>query len=274
MFYQPIILTKGLYSADVRHLTQYPLHWHSDLEILFCKKGSFGVRIDATEYHVNPGQTLLVGSSQPHEYFDCSEDNVITILRVGSVYFGSALFMEIANKQFATAVIDNNAEISSVFARISDLCRAKENLENKLEMQGCIYTLVSLLLKHLPPAAGVSSKQNKRLHYVLNIQKTLDYVSTNFDKDIPVEKAARIAGYEKNAFSRIFKQATDTSFHQYLNNYRIKKACVLLLENADTVSKIAETVGLPELKTFCRVFKQITGVTPSEYRKQQTAKKA
>ncbi len=273
MFYQPIILTKGLYSADIRNLEQYPLHWHSDLEILFCHKGSFGVRIDTTEYLVNPGQTLLVGSSQPHEYFNCSKDNVITLLRVGSVYFGSALFMEIAKKQFATPVIENNIEIKNVFTHISDLCRTEETLESKLEMQACIYSLVSLLLRHLPPAASVSARQNKRLHYVLNIQKTLDYVSTNFDKDIPVEKAAQIAGYEKNAFSRLFKQATDTSFHQYLNNYRIKKACILLLDNGGTISKIAEMVGFPELKTFCRVFKQITGVTPSEYRKTQIIKK-
>ncbi|MBQ7033730.1 MAG: helix-turn-helix transcriptional regulator [Clostridia bacterium] len=269
MFYQPIVLSKGLYSVDTRHLACYELHWHSDLEIIYCQKGTFDVRIDGTDYHVTPGQTLFVGSAQPHEYYDCAEDNQITLLRVGSVFFGSALFMEIAKKQFGTAVIENNAEILNVFTRITELCNKKESLENKLEMQGCIYSLVSLLLKHLPRVSYRSAGQSKRITYILNIQKTLDHVSTNYDKEISVEKAAQIAGYEKNAFSRIFKQATDTSFHQYLNNYRIKKACILLLDNADTVSKIAENVGFQELKTFCRVFKQITGVTPSEYRKQQ-----
>ncbi len=268
MFYQPIILSKGLYSADIRHLMPYRPHWHSDLEIIYCQQGSFGVRVNGKDYCILPGQTLFVGSTNLHEFYDTSTDNQVTILRVGSVFFGSTLFMEIAKKQFETAVIEDNEEILRLCTRITELCTAKENTENMLGLQGCIYMLVYHALLSLPHTNG--SETNKRLKYILNIQKTLDYVSTHYDREISLETAAEIAGYQTNAFSRVFKQATDTSFHQYLNRYRIKKACILLLENASTVSEIAESVGFLELKSFCRVFKQITGVTPSEYRKQQS----
>ncbi len=266
MFYQPIILSKGLYSADIRHLKPYSLHWHSDLEIIYCQKGSFRVRINEKSYRITPGQTLFVGSSDAHEFYDCSADNLVTILRVGSVFFGSSLYMHIAKKQFETAMIDNNEEIRHVCERITMLCTDQETAEGLLGLQGCIYTLVYLLLLSLPPSA--SPKTNKRLKYILNIQKTLDYVSTHYNQEISLETAAKIAGYETNAFSRLFKRATDTSFHKYLNQYRIKKACILLAENASTVTEISEKVGFPELKTFCRVFKQMQGVTPSEFRKQ------
>ncbi len=267
MFYQPIILTKGLYSADVRHLQSYRLHWHSDLEIMYCQRGAFHVRIQEKEYRVTAGQTLFIGSTEPHEFYDCSPDNLITIIRVGSVLFGSALFMEIAKKQFETPVIENNEEIQHVCSRITALCTEKDSAESQLGLQGYIYTLVYLLILSLPHTTV--PKTNKRLKYILNIQKTLDYVATHYHEEISIETAAKIAGYETNAFCRLFKQATDTSFHQYLNRYRVKKACILLSENASTITEIAESVGFPELKTFCRVFKQMQGVTPGEYRKQE-----
>lgn len=267
MFYQPIILSKGLYSADVRHLKGYRLHWHSDLEIIFCQKGFIHVRINEKEYTVSEGQTIFIGSSDSHEFYDCSPDNLVTIIRVGSVFFGSSLFMDIAKKQFKTPLVENNEEILHVCRRITDLCAEKDSTESILGLQGCIFTLVYLLLRTLPHTT--SPKTNKRLKYILNIQKTLDYVATHYDQDISIETAAKIAGYETNAFCRLFKQATDTSFHKYLNQFRIKKACLLLSENASTITEIAENVGFTELKTFSRVFKEIQGITPSAYRNQE-----
>lgn len=269
MFYQPIILSQELYTVGERSLDAFPLHWHSDLEIMFCQKGSFVVKIDTNEYTVREGQILFVESSTPHEYYGGTEENRITLLRVGSAFFSSELFMEIAKKHFKSPILEGHAETLDVFRRISALCNEKASVENKMKMRGLIYLAVSLLISNLEPFVGSPAKENKRLHYILNIQKTLDFVSTNYENEISVEMAARISGYEKSAFCRIFKQATDTSFHQYLSNYRIQKASILLSQTAKTVSEIAESVGFSELKTFCRVFKQIKGMTPSEYRNQK-----
>lgn len=269
MFYQAIDVSEELYSVKKCSLGEYPLHWHSDLEILFCMQGALNVRIDEVTYHVTKGQTLMIGSSLPHMYLPREEQNEVILLRVGSLFLRESLFAEVARKQFATAVIDNNTEIANTFERLAALSEREISTEEKLEKHGCIYFLVSLLLKNLPQAAHSYKNHNKRLNYILNIQEALDYVSQNYRNKISVETVAKIAGYEKNAFSRVFKQATDTSFHQYLNSYRIKKACVYLLESGDPVSEIAVKVGFEEPKTFWRVFKQMIGVTPNEYRRRE-----
>lgn len=266
LFYQPIILSQDMYTAGDRSLEAFPQHWHSDFEIMYCHKGSFCVKIDTKEYTVKEGQILFVESSVPHEYYDGTEDNWITLLRVGSAFLGSELFREIAQKHFETPILEGNKEAIDTFCRISDLCkREKRPVEESMQMRGLIYLIISLLIGNLPPYKGKEA-ENKRLHYILNIQNTLDYVSANFDKNITVESAAKISGYEKSSFCRIFKQATDTSFHQYLSNYRIQKASILLAQSNKNITEIGESVGFPELKTFCRVFKQIKGVTPSAYR--------
>ena len=60
------------------------------------------------------------------------------------------------------------------------------------------------------------------------------------------------------------------SFYQYLSSYRISVACSLLTESKETIADIGEIVGIPEPKTFGRLFKKTVGISPGEYRKQNT----
>ena len=87
MFYQPIVLSEKLYSVGTRRLSDFPEHWHSDLELIYCSKGFFFVKIEDCEYRIQAGDILFVGSAVPHMYYGTSEDNLITILRVGSIFF-------------------------------------------------------------------------------------------------------------------------------------------------------------------------------------------
>lgn len=54
----------------------------------------------------------------------------------------------------------------------------------------------------------------------------------------------------------------------YLNAYRINKARDLLLTNAQmSISEISERVGIANVKTFNRLFRQMNGMSPTQYRK-------
>ena len=108
---------------------------------------------------------------------------------------------------------------------------------------------------------------NQRLNSMLNIQSTLDYVALHFADNITLEEAAGISDYSKGAFCKMFKEATGMSFHQYLNDYRIKMACMLLRDDKSSITEIVEKVGFGDVKTFGRVFRQKMGMSPSEYRK-------
>ena len=56
-----------------------------------------------------------------------------------------------------------------------------------------------------------------------------------------------------------------------LNRQRIKSSYGLLSETTMSIAEIAQEVGFGEAKTFCRVFKNIAGITPGEYRKNKKA---
>jgi AraC-like DNA-binding protein len=68
-------------------------------------------------------------------------------------------------------------------------------------------------------------------------------------------------------FTRFFKDTTGMTFWQYLNNYKVSKAVNLLINTSDSISEIAFNSGFNSIKTFNRVFKQVKGCSPSEFRK-------
>ena len=68
---------------------------------------------------------------------------------------------------------------------------------------------------------------------------------------------------------KIFKNITGETFHNVLNSHRIKNACTLLKSTDFSIEEIATRVGFNGSKSFCRIFKDIKGVSPGSYRKNK-----
>ena len=69
-------------------------------------------------------------------------------------------------------------------------------------------------------------------------------------------------------FSSLFKKKTGLNLINYLQNVRIEKSKQLLLNTNQKLYEISEAVGIPNVKYFFKLFKDYTGVTPSEFRKK------
>ncbi|MDF2926445.1 MAG: hypothetical protein K0R57_5359 [Paenibacillaceae bacterium] len=83
-----------------------------------------------------------------------------------------------------------------------------------------------------------------------------------------LEELAASINYSVPYFSSMFKKATGKSFIQYLTDLRIEKAKLLLLTTDQKTFEIAEAIGLENYRSFNRVFKKETGLTPSDFRRK------
>ena len=72
-------------------------------------------------------------------------------------------------------------------------------------------------------------------------------------------------------FCKMFKKATGLTFVDYLGRVRIEKAKTQLLNPNRRVSEIAYDIGFTSLTNFNRVFKQVSGQSPTKYRLSKTA---
>lgn len=107
-------------------------------------------------------------------------------------------------------------------------------------------------------------------HYqnrIEDIQLVMMYIEDHFDKDIPLSEAADLLHLSVSQFSIVFNKFTGHTFKKYLNYYRIEKVCQLLLDEEIPIIDISYRCGFSNLRTFNRVFKEITKTTPSKYRK-------
>ena len=78
--------------------------------------------------------------------------------------------------------------------------------------------------------------------------------------------AAAALRYSDAYFCKLFKQCFKVNFSAYLNEYRVNKARQLILDPRLSLKDIGAAVGYSDANYFTRVFKRLTGQTPSEYR--------
>ena len=105
-------------------------------------------------------------------------------------------------------------------------------------------------------------EKSKRLSCVI------DYIEMNYQNQITLDEIANEAGFSKFHFTRFFKDMTGVTFLNYLNNFRITKVEEALLNTEISITNIAMKSGFKNIKTFNRVFKNIKGCSPMEYRRR------
>lgn len=97
-----------------------------------------------------------------------------------------------------------------------------------------------------------------------------EYIDTHCTEDITLDEIAKIAGFSKYHFTRLFKQFTNNTFYKYLNQKRIELALTFLADPNISVTEAAMQSGFANPSTFIRVFKAEKGCTPTEFRKMFT----
>lgn len=103
----------------------------------------------------------------------------------------------------------------------------------------------------------------------IRISSIIGYIDENYDKELSLEILADHFGFNYNYFSSLFNQEMNESFSDYLNKIRIEKACGLLKSTENPIADISSMVGYSDQSYFCRVFKKLTGVSPSGYRRSE-----
>lgn len=241
----------GVGEADFFHhfpLKNYsfPLHFHRAFEIIYVEEGTLCVSIDQKTYLLEKNEMAFVFSNQMHE-FKSGEYSEITIIQFSPELIGDFV------SQYKGMVTENSIlyreagidyrRFQSVYGQKSflyDLCDCLSNEK------------VFIPVRQLP--------QTKVLY------KMLLYVEENFSQECTLKEAAKYLKYDYPYLSKLFIRQLGIGFTDYLNQYRISRACYLLKNSQMSVGEIAEKCGYDNLRTFHRNFRRVTGMAPGAYR--------
>lgn len=100
--------------------------------------------------------------------------------------------------------------------------------------------------------------------------KILNYIASNYMKDISLTVMAKDFGLSASYFSRSFKEVTGKNYTEMISSYRVEKAKELI-DNEEEIKmfQVAELVGFASYKAFAEAFKKYTGMSPESYKKGQ-----
>ncbi len=98
------------------------------------------------------------------------------------------------------------------------------------------------------------------------VKETKNYIDEHYKEDISLQDVAGVLGYSEVYFCKLFKEKFGKSFIVYLNELRIEKAKTFLANPDINIKDIGFISGYRDPNYFARVFKRVTGMTPSDYR--------
>ncbi|HBE79639.1 MAG TPA: hypothetical protein DDW65_17960 [Firmicutes bacterium] len=141
-----------------------------------------------------------------------------------------------------------------------------DNLPDFLEQAESIkewQELIERLATHY--TQSVQTHLNPRISS--SIRKALAFIQTNFSRDLSLDEVAEHSGVSKSYLCRTFSEYTGEHFGDYLQRLRIDRAKQLLVFTNERIYEIATKVGFWNSRYFSKVFHDVVGMTPADYRR-------
>lgn len=105
--------------------------------------------------------------------------------------------------------------------------------------------------------------------YSQPIQRCCNYIEMNLDRNIHAQELADMVGYSVTYFTRRFREETGFGISDYVKAARIERAKILLETSENSVQEISEMLGFTTRNYLTKCFREITGMTPVEYRNRK-----
>ena len=248
----------------------YPLHYHEEMELIYCETGCGSITIDRGIVTLHPGDVAVILPGQIH-----------AIAAAGAFRYYNILFRfslleppdSETYRRFLAPLADGSMEVPAHIQKDSPLGRElSENIGTLIEkrkentalrIKACLYGVLDALCKAATPArhpAGAEHRDTRLL------RQTVQYVDRHYPEKITVATISAQCGYSSSHFMKRFHDLTGTSFAQYLIHFRLEKAAALLRGSRCTALEIATQCGFSNASYFTRAFTRQYGVPPTAYR--------
>lgn len=260
-------------------LFYFPPHYHRQLEVIYLNSGVMDVEVNHRTYTLTTGDLMIIGSNHIHSY--TGNDNEIPPDYYMMIFDPDHLDALIKDKnsyhdlypillRMNILRFDEQPELLSCIKRLMDSI----NCESQQRQKGYKLQTLSHLYSFLVLAARGIDSIAPSPQEVKALQKENDFISAindliynNYTRELSLPEASEVTGYSPYHFTRLFKKYTGLTYKQYLTNFRINMVKEDLYDETLAITDIAYRHGFSSIKSFNRSFKEITGLSPSKYKK-------
>lgn len=257
---------------------------HEFYELVYMKKGAAIFEIMGTPVNLGPNDIIIIKPKQFHKFIvqsDLGCEFIVLNFKFESPE--NSEFSEVPVEDFLNFVssretgpyitlkVSQKNEIVTLLNRI-----VKERISAEIGSEFLNYLMVLELFVLISRALKMEWEnsikfKSPKLKELIDI--SVNYINTNFERDISLGDIAKFVFLSPSYFTRAFKEEIKVSPINYLLKVRIERAKELLADTDQKISDIALSVGFSNQQRFNEIFKKYCSITPLQYRKQVCAPK-
>ena len=254
-------------------------HWHQEIEVVYVLEGIMQVGLNDKIYTLKAHDIFIIGGGEVHYFLSHSQPGQAVLVQFGLSLFDTYSDV-MSDRRFVKPLLEHSTRVAGDV----DIHREAEKQilllvdEYKKKLHGFqmalkarLYDLMIILLRYVPTKRYSVQEKTEQLICLERLEEVFQYVEEYYRSEISLESISKVANFSVYHFTRFFKDTTGMSFGQYLSNFRIRKAERYLMNIEDSITEVAYKAGFNSIKTFNRVFKQLKGCSPTEYRKNKSA---
>lgn len=252
---------------------------HENYETVYMKKGFAVFEIAGQPVSLGPNDIIIIKPMQFHKFIVKSENGCeFIVLNFKFENKISGEYSEIPLEDFLNFVSSREtgpyitlkvSQKNEIIVLLNRILKERENIEPGSEFLN--YLLVMELFVLLSRALKMEwensiKTKSPKLRELIGI--SINFIHTNFERDISLGDIARFVFLSPSYFTRAFKEETGMSPINYLLKVRIDRAKELLADTGLKISDIALSVGFSNQQRFNEMFKKYAHLTPLQYRKK------
>ena len=248
------------------------MHWHEDFQFIYVIDGKIKFLTLNKRIEVSASQGIFINKNILHqvkEFTSCHYKSFVFPDYFLKFYFGSpaGVFVDSIseNEDLEFYHFTGQNEWENTVLNLLQKLTEMEEKKTEFYPYEILLILSSLWLTFrknilLPP-------QQQENIVSIRMQKFLNYIANHYAEDISLESLAKSGNVGKSECLRCFKTSLQTTSYKYLMEYRLSKAADLLKTTDLPIGVISENVGFHQVSHFGKCFKEKTGYSPKDYRK-------
>lgn len=266
-------------SLHPRNAPITPMHIFHFIVITYVYSGTLTINVESDTIKLKQGDLIIFDKHVPHSVEATSENDLGINIILGENYFSKRFINHLPSDHLKTKFMyemmnNQNSHIHYLVCRSGDDELTRDCIDNILcehfdpgvcsdeLIDNFIMIMLTQLFRKFEYNTNLDFKalRNKEL-----MKDIVDYINNNYHEGSLQDMCFKF-GYDPSYTSKLIKQHFGQTFKQLVNTERMKKASILLHNKDMPVYEIAETIGINNLTSFYRRFREYAGCTPQEYR--------
>lgn len=274
----PFVRQAVIAKLDRRNHYTYTKLKSPDCRLFYIVSGNGSISFENAEYKIQPGTVILFPAGTKYIWFvdnmkyyainfDYTQkfnqfDKTLHAISSSTIKNTNVL----KHPDFDDIPIFNNpVVIYDVLSleKYFNLIVTEFNIKSELYKPLTSSLLKTLLIRIFYCKTHLKNKKDNSSKVVRDI---IEYITSNYDKDITNTKISEVYSFNASYINRVFKQYTGKGIRQFLINYRINAAAEMLTNSNMSIEEICLSTGFKDVSHFSKTFKKHVGKNPCVYR--------